>query len=359
MSGRKRVIVPAVVAGVLVAGTFVWIGTSGGDDEATAQSAPTERNTAAVDRRDLVSTASHDGTLGYGDAVDLPSTAMGTITGLPDDGALIDFGEELYEVDGKPVILLPGDVPAYRRLAYAEGPGDDVRQLEEYLSDAGFGDDALVVDTEWTGDTTEAVQRWQESIGLDETGEIEVGQIVFWPTPVRVDSHTKELGTGADGSVLRVTGTAERITVEVDADEREPFTVEDEVEVELADGSLATGTVTKVGPLTAADDSSGMPGGDGGFTATVTVALSDEVATDAEPGSSVEVHLTLRTAPDALAVPVSALLALAEGGYAVEVDDGAATHLVGVELGMFADSYVEVTPTGAGDLAEGDEVVVP
>ena len=55
-------------------------------------------------------------------------------------------------------------------------------------------------------------------------------------------------------------------------------------------------------------------------------------------------------------MPVEALLALAEGGYAVEVDDGgAATHLVGVELGVFADGWVEVT----GDVEAGDQVVVP
>ena len=57
-----------------------------------------------------------------------------------------------------------------------------------------------------------------------------------------------------------------------------------------------------------------------------------------------------------LAVPVEALLALAEGGYAVEVSDGdGTTHLVGVELGVFADGLVEIT----GDVEAGDQVVVP
>jgi hypothetical protein len=57
-----------------------------------------------------------------------------------------------------------------------------------------------------------------------------------------------------------------------------------------------------------------------------------------------------------LAVPANALLALLEGGYAVErVTDGGGTELVAVETGLFADGWVEVS----GDLAEGDEVVVP
>ena len=68
------------------------------------------------------------------------------------------------------------------------------------------------------------------------------------------------------------------------------------------------------------------------------------------------------SAPDALVVPVSALVALAEGGYAVEVvvgtlpDGSLATQYVAVEPGLFADGFVAVTsPT----LQEGDQVVVP
>jgi hypothetical protein len=56
-------------------------------------------------------------------------------------------------------------------------------------------------------------------------------------------------------------------------------------------------------------------------------------------------------------VPVEAVLALSEGGYAIEVVDGegGATHLVGVELGVFADGMVEIV----GDVDAGAEVVVP
>jgi predicted ribosome-associated RNA-binding protein Tma20 len=57
-----------------------------------------------------------------------------------------------------------------------------------------------------------------------------------------------------------------------------------------------------------------------------------------------------------LAIPVAALLALAEGGYAVELVDNGSTHLVGVETGLFADGLVEVKGNG---LSAGDLVVVP
>ena len=49
---------------------------------------------------------------------------------------------------------------------------------------------------------------------------------------------------------------------------------------------------------------------------------------------------------DVLTVPVAALLALAEGGYGVEVVDGGDRRIVAVETGLFAGGRVEVTGDG-------------
>jgi multidrug efflux pump subunit AcrA (membrane-fusion protein) len=57
---------------------------------------------------------------------------------------------------------------------------------------------------------------------------------------------------------------------------------------------------------------------------------------------------------DALAVPVTALVATAPGRYAVEL--AGSRRLVGVSLGAFADDWVQVTGSG---LAPGTRVVVP
>ncbi len=71
----------------------------------------------------------------------------------------------------------------------------------------------------------------------------------------------------------------------------------------------------------------------------------------------VEVEIIDDRAVDVLAVPVSALLALSEGGYAVEIDAGnGTTRLVAVEVGMYADGFVEVT---TAELSAGDRVVTP
>ena len=87
----------------------------------------------------------------------------------------------------------------------------------------------------------------------------------------------------------------------------------------------------------------------------MTIVLDADDGTLAD-GTPVEVHVDVVAAEDVLAVPVEAVLALAEGGYAVEVDDGTGTRrLVAVELGVFADGMVEVTRRAGA----GDQVVVP
>ena len=84
------------------------------------------------------------------------------------------------------------------------------------------------------------------------------------------------------------------------------------------------------------------------------VVVELESASEVFDEAPVKVLVEKDAARDVLAVPVAALVALAEGGYALErVGDGNTTALVGVELGAMVDGIVEVR----GDIAEGDIVV--
>jgi hypothetical protein len=70
----------------------------------------------------------------------------------------------------------------------------------------------------------------------------------------------------------------------------------------------------------------------------------------------IQVSLTVRSVRGVLAVPVSALLALAGGGYAVEVAGRSGTHhLTGVTTGAFAGGRVQISGPG---IAAGVKVVV-
>jgi multidrug efflux pump subunit AcrA (membrane-fusion protein) len=72
----------------------------------------------------------------------------------------------------------------------------------------------------------------------------------------------------------------------------------------------------------------------------------------------VNVEITTESVENVLAVPVDALLALAGGGYAVEVAEDSAHRLVGVTIGLFDDAEGLVQVSGQG-LSVGQRAVVP
>jgi hypothetical protein len=86
------------------------------------------------------------------------------------------------------------------------------------------------------------------------------------------------------------------------------------------------------------------------------VTPDDPEATGASDGEPVQVSLTVQSVQHVLAVPVAALLALAGGGYGLEVVEPSGHHvLVPVRTGVFAGGEVEVN--GAG-IAAGARVAV-
>jgi len=90
----------------------------------------------------------------------------------------------------------------------------------------------------------------------------------------------------------------------------------------------------------------------------VDIAPSDPAATGTWDQAPVQVTITTASVASALVVPVTALLARAGGGYAVEVVGNPVNHLVPVSLGLFDDADGLVQVRGSG-LAAGQKVVVP
>jgi membrane fusion protein, multidrug efflux system len=89
-------------------------------------------------------------------------------------------------------------------------------------------------------------------------------------------------------------------------------------------------------------DGGGSPGG----PIPLTVTVADQKALKALERGAVTVRHTLQEKKGVLTVPVPALLALAEGGYGLEVVDSVGTHILAVQVGMFADGRVEVSGNG-------------
>jgi hypothetical protein len=155
---------------------------------------------ATVQRRDLVETDTESGTLGYVNPQTVYNRLSGTITWLPAVGQLIKPGQPLYRVNGRPVVLLDGALPAYRALKATGRPGRDILQLNRDLVQLGFSDGQVTIDDAWQTATTDAVDRWQASLGEKQTGTIGLGRIVFLPGPQRVTQLDATCGSTGGGS---------------------------------------------------------------------------------------------------------------------------------------------------------------
>jgi peptidoglycan hydrolase-like protein with peptidoglycan-binding domain len=314
----------------------------------------TALGTAQVARADLRTTEELDGELGYGDTSELPNNAHGTLTWVPAAGTILDPGAVAYEVDEQPVVVMRGTTPAWRTLQRGIEDGADVAQLQEFLLAAGFADpEDVAADGDFDYATQQAVEAFQDALGVDDTGVLELGSVVFTPVDLRVAATPEGVGSEAGASVLTVSGVTQVVTVDLEASDQDLLPVGAEVQVELPDGSLVDATVAAVSTTAEAGEDQ-QDGSSGESTVAVTLALAAPVEAYVE--APVEVVVVTSESLNVLAVPVSALLALAEGGYALEVVDGTgATRLVAVEIGADADGLVEVS----GDIAEGDTVVVP
>jgi peptidoglycan hydrolase-like protein with peptidoglycan-binding domain len=335
-----------VVAAAAVAAGFVLTNGSGDPASATADTtAP--RQLVTVERRDLRRTETLHGTTGHGEPTPLVLASEGTLTALPKAGDVIQDGQQLAAVDGRPIIAMQGSVPMWRALGPSVTDGNDVLQLEYALAALGYAQRySMTVDEDWTSATTRAVKAFQGDHGQDDDGTIDLGDIVWIPGPVRIDSVGGVLGQPAAEAGIKVTGTAQLVHADVDVADGDLVAVGTAVTVELPSGETVDGTVTAVGTVeTDAEGSSSIP---------VDVTMTGGAAVP--DGLPVDVEVTTVAAGGVLAVPVEALLALAGGGYALEVADAdGTTHLVKVALGEFADDMVAVT----GDVKPGDRVVTP
>lgn len=346
-----------VVAGGVVAFRSID-GSAAEDTEGDGTSSDSEAGTATatVTKRDLEEREELSGTLGYGEQTDVSLSGAGTVTALPALGTVVDRGQTLVEVDGRAVPLWFGDRPLWRQLDSAAEDGADIQEVEANLVALGIATaDELTVDQDWTSATTSAVKEWQESLGRDETGVVAPGDVVVLPGAVRIAGYPAAVGAPASGPVATVTGATRQVTVDLAATKQSLVSKDQAVEVELPDGTVLPGTITSVGTVAEAEVSDD-PMNPSEPTIEVIVSLADASQAGSLDEAPVIVRVVTSAAEGVLAVPVDALLALAEGGYAVErVASGGAGELVPVETGAFADGWVEIT----GDLTEGDDVVVP
>ncbi|MDH3730707.1 MAG: peptidoglycan-binding protein [Acidimicrobiia bacterium] len=366
----------------------------------------------------------------------------GTLTAAASENAELESGDVLFTLDDRPVVLLEGTTPAYRTLRQDVDEGPDIEQLEAALASLGYDPDGTVtIDGDFTANTANMVERWQEAIGTEEDGVVDLGEIVFLSGTVTIESTIPDVGASvgpgqailavtvgagdlegndvlqletalaalghspgpvdgvydaattraviawqesngaeADGVVdigevvflpdnIRVTDVVAApgspvnpgspvlatsssetvVTVALPAADQGTLSEGDVVTVVLPDNSRTVATVTSVGTV-----ATQVQGGDATFE--ITITLDDPSAAAGLDEAPVDVEVITDSRPGAITVPVTSLIALAEGGYAVEVKTATGTEYIPVEPGLYSSGLVEITD---GALQPGDRVVVP
>lgn len=352
---RRRLFLLGVPAAVVaVAGTGLGLrATAGAGERGDETSRTYDGPTGEVVRGDLEGSTTTSGTLRFADGRTMSSGRAGIVTEVPTSGTVVGLGGRLYAVDNVPVFLLRGDKPAWRDLAPGIDDGPDVRQLEQSLRDLGFFHGGP--DQKFRSATATAIERWQKANGLERTGSLSLGSVVFAGGDLRIGTVTAKVGdqVGPGTGLFDTTSTAQVVDVNLDLADQQLAVVGRKVDLRLPGGTESTGTISAVGTPAERDTASGQKK----MMIPMVVTLDDPAAAAAFQEASVTVAVPSERREDVLSVPVGALIAVDQDRFGVELvaADGT-TRKLPVRTGLFAGGRVEISGDG---VEAGQRVVVP
>ena len=166
---KSKNLITLIAVGVLAYGGFYL----GSQDNDTLSNAKTlELSTTTIKKGDLENKEEYNGTLQQTDKKVLKTATAGVVTYLPDEGAVISFGEILFAIDNKPAILLEGETPFYRSLDMNSDPGKDIEQLENALVFLGYAADDFVPDQIFDQETSDMLNSLFTDYGIETKSEI-------------------------------------------------------------------------------------------------------------------------------------------------------------------------------------------
>ena len=161
------------------------------------------------------------------------------------------------------------------------------------------------------------------------------------------------------------TTTRRSVTMNVSGTDQRMAKIGNRVTVTLPNSKKVNGKVVAVGQsandtdMDAANQSgTGGPSNTGELSGAtqgipVMINLMNHDALGKIANTGVSVQYVAATRRNVLAVPVQALVALAEGGYGLEIRDTPTPRVVAVKVGLFAGAKVEVT---GGGITEGTTI---
>jgi hypothetical protein len=195
----------------------------------------------------------------------------------------------------------------------------------------------------------------------DEGGGGSVGSSGASDTGSGGSGSSGDEGSGGAGAtaILQTSSTDVIVSVPLPATNQSEAVVGERVQVEMPAGNTVAGKITIVSPIATSSSSGSGSSGSGGSsgssgnsgssssaTIPVTIALlSHHLPTTGLDQAAVSVNFAQQVENHVLSVPVTALLATAGGGYAVQ--QAASPHkLIAVTPGLFAAGDVQVSGSG-------------
>ena len=180
-------------------------------------------------------------------------------------------------------------------------------------------------------------------------------------SPLIVGSYINNLGSAVllNSQLYNISSIGIEVVFQVDATDQETVSLGDRVEIELPTDERVPTIITFIDQVVTQTQA--------GDFIEVTLDVLNPESIEVYDQAPVKVFVTTEVSENVLYVPVNALIALAEGGYAVEIfsgdvegvvfdgDSGTDTTYVAVEIGVFTDGFVEII----GNFQKGQLVVVP
>lgn len=269
----------------------------------------------------------------------------GVVTGAGTVDDVADSGDVLLQLDLLPVVVVAGEVPAFRDLQRGVR-GPDVQQLQEFLDGAGF--DVDDEEGEFSDGTEQAVRAWQRALGQEATGVVPYGALVFVPElPARVRIAASVAQPVAPGDLLaEVLAPTPDFVVPVTDEQSALIPPSTAVAVTAGDGQTWQARTADVVETEDGGQGLRLVGADGSG---VCAGSCDQVPRDTASTWRAEILLVPEsTGP---AVPVAAVRTGADGRRFVRTIDGTE---IDVEVVATANGLAVVDGVDAGT-----EVVLP
>ncbi len=209
----KNLYVLIAVAGLAYGGYY--FGTQ--STETSSNNKTLELTTVAINKGDLEKKEEYNGTLRQTNSKVLNSPMSGVATYIPKEGTIINFGEILFAIDNKPVILVEGSVPFYRTLDLNSDPGPDVLQVENALVFLGYSSEDFLPDETFDEVTSNMLNQLYIDYKIETKSEVTaVEQVAINLKQTEVESIEETISDG--GTTLAEVNSKKKILEDLQKD---------------------------------------------------------------------------------------------------------------------------------------------